>query len=180
MPVQSIPLCKCLSTGLTFVRPLPRVDPSVTHQSSFLRKGLLTNLAPVWLFARVNPLVRPQVGLLCECLVAEAADEGLLTSVRPLVSGNVHGVGAGVRAEAALVLVPPLVAPSCIRLILSRRVVALAVAGFYLGPVWHYLFYGARSEDRTGIGVEPPAVLHLRLLPVRLGVLEREDALPVH
>lgn len=91
----------------------------------------MANLASERFLTCVNPFVHPQDSLQFERLLADTAAECLLSRVLSFfVTGDVGSVIAGVRTEAAMVLVPLLLA--CFLLPFTKPVFTREV----LAPAW--------------------------------------------
>lgn len=64
-------LSKRLLAKPASIRPLPRVDPHVTHQGAPFRKLPVTDLAPERFFPRVHSFMAVQLTLPCKCFVTD-------------------------------------------------------------------------------------------------------------
>lgn len=109
--------------------PFSRVNPFVAHQAGPQFKRLVASPAPERLVACVQLFVVLQGSLLRERPAAVAAAEWLPSRVLLFVTSDVWGVRTGIRAEATLVLVFPL-------LFLQLSVIRAILVGRVPAPTW--------------------------------------------
>ena len=109
------PTSKRLAAVVTAVRPLPRVDTSVSHHVTAVSERLPTDVAHVGSLASVQAVVDHQMTLPSKRLSTDVTSVRPLPGMRPTMACQVMGIICGVFTPLALV--PPVPARAVVALL---------------------------------------------------------------